>query len=188
MVHELAHQWAGDDVALERWQDIWLNEGFATWAEWLWEEHEGNATPQEIFQATYDAIPADDPFWAVVIGDPGVELLFHDAVYVRGAMAVQALRNEVGDADFFAIVHEWNSSRGGGTGNTDQFIALAEAVSGEQLDDLFDLWLFTGTKPPPEAVTPATAQRRRGAPTPGADAEARAWLNEAREHLSQGRF
>ena len=102
VVHELAHQWFGDDVALHRWQDIWLNEGFATYAEWLWEEHEGRATPQEIFQATYDAIPADDPFWSVVIGDPGVDLLFDGAVYVRGAMTLQALRNEVGDGDVLA--------------------------------------------------------------------------------------
>ena len=71
VVHELAHQWFGDDVALARWQDIWLNEGFATYAEWLWEEHEGRATPPEIFEAIYDDIPADDPFWSVVIGDPG---------------------------------------------------------------------------------------------------------------------
>jgi hypothetical protein len=95
VVHELAHQWFGDDVALARWQDIWLNEGFATYAEWMWEEYEGRATPQEIFQATYDDIPAEDEFWSVVIGDRGVDLLFHDAVYVRGAMTLQALRNEV---------------------------------------------------------------------------------------------
>ena len=107
VVHELAHQWFGDDVALARWQDIWLNEGFATYAEWLWEEYEGRGTPQEIFQATYDAIPADDPFWSVVIGDPGVDLLFDDAVYVRGAMTLQALRNEVGDDAFWAIVRGW---------------------------------------------------------------------------------
>ena len=85
VVHELAHQWFGDDVAFDRWQDIWLNEGFATYAEWLWEEYEGRATPQEIFQATYDAFPADDPFWTIEIGDPGVDHLFDEPSYVRGA-------------------------------------------------------------------------------------------------------
>jgi aminopeptidase N len=147
VVHELAHQWYGDDVALARWQDIWLNEGFATYAEWLWEEHEGRATPQEIFDATYAGIPADDPFWSVVIGDPGVDLLFDNAVYVRGAMALQALRNEVGDDAFFDILQTWAASKSGGNGTTPEFIALAERLSGQQLDALFRTWLFTPSKP-----------------------------------------
>ena len=71
VVHELAHQWYGDSVALERWSDIWLSEGFATYAEWLWLEHEGRATPRQFFDAAYAAYPADDPLWSVVIGDPG---------------------------------------------------------------------------------------------------------------------
>jgi aminopeptidase N len=147
VVHELAHQWYGDDVALARWQDIWLNEGFATYAEWLWEEHEGRATPQQIFDATYAGTPADDPFWSVVIGDPGVDLLFDNAVYTRGAMALQALRNEVGDDDFFDILQAWAGRRSGGNGTTPQFIALAERVSGRQLDALFQTWLFTPSRP-----------------------------------------
>ena len=119
IVHELAHQWYGDDVALGRWQDIWLNEGFATYAEWLWEEREGRGTPQEIFQATYDDIPEDNAFWSVVIGNPGVDLLFDDAVYVRGAMTLQALRNEVGDDAFFEILQTWAASKSGGNGITE---------------------------------------------------------------------
>jgi aminopeptidase N len=153
VVHELAHQWYGDDVAVERWQHIWLNEGFASYAEWLWEEHEGRATPQEIFQATYDEIPADDPFWSVVIGDPGVTDLFSDPVYIRGAMTLQALRNEVGDAAFFEILHRWASEQSGGNGNTEEFTSLAEEVSGQDLDELFNTWLFTGEKPPASAVS-----------------------------------
>jgi aminopeptidase N len=152
----MAHQWAGDDVALGRWQDIWLNEGFASWAEWVWEDYLGNATEQEILQATYDDIPADDPFWAVPIGDPGVEDLFSDPVYVRGAMTVQALRNEVGEEDFRAIVSAW-FAQAGGHGTTPEFIALAESISGQDLDAFFDTWLFSAEKPPPEAVEPAAA-------------------------------
>ena len=179
VVHEYAHQWFGDDVALARWHDIWLNEGPATYAEWLWEEHLGNATPQEIFLATYDAIPADDPFWDVVIGDPGVDLLFHDAVYVRGAMTLQVLRNEVGDANFFAILQEWASSHSGGHGTTLEFMALAEQISGQQLDALFNTWLFTAGKPVLPAAEGATAR----AAAPGAS-----WVDEMQARLSLGRY
>jgi aminopeptidase N len=147
VVHELGHQWYGDDVALARWQDIWLNEGFATYAEWLWEEHEGRATPQEIFEATYTGTPATDPFWSVVIGDPGIDLLFDGAVYTRGAMALQALRNEVGDEAFFDILQTWAASKSGGNATTPEFIALAERISGQQLDALFQAWLFTPSRP-----------------------------------------
>jgi aminopeptidase N len=185
VVHELAHQWFGDDVALHRWQDIWLNEGFATYAEWLWEEHEGRATPQEIFQATYDEIPADDPFWATVIGDPGVELLFDGAVYVRGAMTLQALRNEIGDRKFWRIVRRWAASRSGGTGTTPQFIRLAERIADQQLDDLFDLWLFTGEKPPPEAVSGRGAAARLNARE---EAAASAWRAGFEQRIATGAY
>ncbi len=177
VVHELAHQWFGDDVALARWQDIWLNEGFATYAEWLWEEYEGRGTPQEIAQASYDAIPASDPFWAVTIGDPGVDHLFDFAVYLRGAMTLQALRNEVGDPAFWAIVRTWARRNSGGHGTTPEFIALAERISGVQLDDLFATWLFTATKP---AAPPFASQRRAAA----ARSAAAAWRADAERRLS----
>ncbi len=71
LVHENAHQWYGDSLAVDRWADIWLNEGFATYAEWLWSEHQGEATPQEIFDFFYnDFIPDDDPWWDITVGDP----------------------------------------------------------------------------------------------------------------------
>ena len=62
MVHEIAHQWTGDDLAVAGWQHIWLNEGFASYTEWLWAEHEGFVTAQEIYDF-YTTIPADDEFW-----------------------------------------------------------------------------------------------------------------------------
>jgi hypothetical protein len=102
VVHEIAHQWFGDSVALAEWKHIWLNEGFAQYSEWMWSEEEGLETAQEQFDAVYNGIPATDPFWSVVIGDPGPQLLFDNAVYFRGAMAVHQLRLAVGDRDFSA--------------------------------------------------------------------------------------
>jgi aminopeptidase N len=173
IVHELAHQWFGDLIAVQEWNDIWLNEGFATYAEWLWAEHEGTATTQEIFETVYGSHPDDDPFWDVVIGDPGVEDLFESAVYDRGAMTLQALRNEVGDDAFWEIVRTWVDQQEYGNGDTAEFIALAEEVSGQQLDELFEVWLFTGARPPASAVVPDGAAR---ALTQEGDSGALAWL------------
>ena len=153
VVHELAHQWFGDLIAVDRWQHIWLNEGFASYAEWLWSEHVGRGTPRQLFRGLYRGIPRDHPFWSLVVGDPGPADLFHEAVYLRGAMALQALRNQVGDEAFFSTLDAWIETNAFGTGTTDEFVALAEQESGQQLDELFDLWLFTPRKPPLSAVS-----------------------------------
>ena len=176
VVHELAHQWFGDDVALGRWQDIWLNEGFASYAEWVWAEHEGRGTPREISQALHGGIPADNPLWSVVIGDPGVDNLFDNAVYVRGAMTLQALRDEVGDDDFWTIIRTWAADRSGDNVTTPEFIALAERVAGRDLDDLFTTWLFTPGKP----ALPAAASVRAASST--------TWLDGLRSRLRVGRY
>ena len=147
VVHELAHQWFGDSLALAAWQHIWLNEGFASYMEWLWSEEEGLDTAQEIFDFFTSIIPADDPFWSVVIGDPGPDSLFDIAIYFRGAMTLHALRLEVGDNAFFRILRRWAISEAGGNVSTDEFIAVAEGISGQQLDELFNVWLFTPSKP-----------------------------------------
>ena len=134
----------------------------------------GLGTAQELFDALYNGIPADDPFWSVVIGDPGPQLLFDIAVYFRGAMAVHVLRQEIGDRDFFRILHAWTTRRAGGHGTIPQFIRLAERISGQQLDDLFDVWLFTGSKPVlEEAAAQATAAARSGSALEQAGARAR---------------
>jgi aminopeptidase N len=146
VVHELAHMWYGDSLALARWSDIWLNEGLASYAEWLWSEAQGWGTAQEIFDENY-ARPADAAFWRLRIGDPGPANLFAGAVYDRGAMTIHALRLAVGDATFFRILRTWAQQNKGGNVTTAQFIAHAERVSGRQLDALFDAWLFTPSKP-----------------------------------------
>ena len=82
-----------------------------------------------------------------MIGDPGPENLFAGAVYDRGALTLHALRTEIGDEDFFRLLRRWTAQQSGGNVNTDEFIALAERVSGEQLDEFFTTWLFTPEKP-----------------------------------------
>jgi hypothetical protein len=170
VVHELAHQWYGDSLAVERWSEIWLNEGFATYAEWLWAEHDNLGTVQETFDSFYNGIPEDDPFWQVIIGDPGPDLLFDIAVYWRGAMTLHQLRLTIGDEDFFTLLREWADRQAGGNVTTDEFIALAEEISGQELDELFDAWLFTAGKPDaiaaPESVSTATARTAEPIPFP----------------------
>jgi Peptidase family M1 domain/Peptidase M1 N-terminal domain len=156
IVHELAHQWYGDSLTVAQWQHIWLNEGFATYAEWLWSEREGLGTVQENFDFFYDVVfPPDDPFWQVIIGDPGPDMLFDIAVYYRGAMTLQQLRLAVGDRAFFRILRTWATTRAGGNVTTDEFIALAEQISHQDLDALFETWLFTPGKPELSAASSA---------------------------------
>jgi aminopeptidase N len=157
VVHELAHQWYGDSLLLARWKDIWLNEGFATYAEWLWSEREGLGTAQEVFDFWYGLIPPDDPFWNLTIGDPGPDNLFDFAVYIRGGMTLHQLRLAVGDDDFFEILETWATDNAGENVTTPEFIALAESISGQSLDDLFDAWLFTPGLPVLEAAATQVA-------------------------------
>ena len=147
LVHELAHQWYGDSVSLSRWKDIWLNEGFATYSEWLWSEHTGGGTAQERFDEAY-ARPATSAFWQQPAGDPGgPENMFNSPSYDRGAMTLQALRVRIGDRAFFRLLKEWAQRHRYGNVSTPQLIALAERISGKDLDRLFTVWLYRPGKP-----------------------------------------
>ncbi|MEU2306687.1 M1 family metallopeptidase [Streptomyces misionensis] len=147
IVHELAHQWFGDSVSVAQWKDIWLNEGFATYAQWLWSEHRGTRSAHDSFLAEYNATPAGSSFWRTKVADPQRDTMFASAVYDRGAMALQVLRERIGDKAFFALLPAWTKLHRYGNADTADFIRLAERVSGQQLDDLFDTWLFTTGKP-----------------------------------------
>ncbi|MEU3528507.1 M1 family metallopeptidase [Streptomyces sp. NPDC038707] len=147
IAHELAHQWFGDSVSVAHWNDIWLNEGFATYAQWLWAEHQGTRSAHDSFRAGYDSRPADSAFWQVRPGAPERDTMFASAVYQRGAMTLQMLRERIGDPAFFRLLPAWTELHRYGNASTADFVRLAERISGRQLDDLFRTWLFTPGKP-----------------------------------------
>lgn len=182
VVHELAHQWYGNFVSVSGWKDIWINEGFARYSEWLWSEHEGEGTAQELADYVYASRAADDPFWSVRPGDPGPENQFHIAVYDRGALALQALRNEIGDEDFFAILKGWGTKYAYGNATVADFQRYAEQVSGQPLGALFDTWLFQPTKPAAPAARSASIAREASAPAKPKSWEKIAATNDVHEH------
>jgi aminopeptidase N len=146
IAHELAHQWFGDSVSVRTWDNIWLNEGFASFAEYLWLDHLGTRTAHESFLLDYSR-KKNDPFWDTVIADPQRDTMFTRAVYRRGAMTLQALREKIGDEPFFQVLRTWVAQHRYGTATTEQFISLSEQISGQNLDSFFQTWLYTPGKP-----------------------------------------
>lgn len=107
VAHELSHQWFGNSLGLAQWNDIWLNEGFACYAEWLWFEHCGTPV-EESARHHYAGLARKNQ--DLLLGDPGPRNMFDDRVYKRGALTVHALRVLLGDDNFFTAVRAYVTS------------------------------------------------------------------------------
>ncbi|KQY44578.1 peptidase M1 [Cellulomonas sp. Root137] len=152
VAHELAHQWFGNSLTVGRWRDIWLHEGFACYAEWLWSEQSGGWSADRharSARARLAALPQD-----LVIGDPGPDGMFDDRLYKRGALTLHALRLAVGDDAFFAVLRTWTARHRHGTVSTELFVACASEVSGTSVALLVEAWVYRPALPELSAVRP----------------------------------
>jgi aminopeptidase N len=165
VAHELSHQWWGDAVSVRRWRNIWQNEGFATWSAWLYEARGPRVTMNDFFTRTYRGLRDFRSFWKTDISNPGASKVFDLAVYYRGALALQALRNKIGKTAHQQLLREWYATHRNGNASVQQFIRLAEEISGTQLDRFFREWLKDPDRPRPSA--------RLGFPAAGGDGVAR---------------
>ncbi|MEK6642863.1 MAG: M1 family aminopeptidase [Planctomycetota bacterium] len=143
--HELGHQWWGDNVTCETWSDIWLNEGFATYTECLWEERKaGGINTPAYFAALNSRRPTnnggDDSVY--VYSTTAGRIFSGTYSYNKGAWVLHMLRHVVGDATFFSVLDAYRQQYGGSAATTSEFATVASAVSGKNLTKFFDQWVF----------------------------------------------
>jgi aminopeptidase len=140
VAHELAHQWFGNSLTVARWQEIWLNEGFACYAEWLWSERAGGQSAHghaERHWRRLEQLPQD-----LLLADPGPDLMFDDRLYKRGALTLHALRMSVGDEAFFQVLRQWVRNHRHGLVSTDGFVAHVDSALGASAREVIEPWLF----------------------------------------------
>ncbi|GGM03457.1 metallopeptidase [Streptomyces fumigatiscleroticus] len=149
LVHELVHQWYGDSVTPRTWRDMWLNEGFATYAEWLWREDHGGDTAQQTFDALYEDDGAADRIWAFPPAKPpGAADVSASPVYQRGAMVLHKIRQTVGDEAFRSLLRGWASAHRHGNADTRDFTAYVEKrAPGKDFTRVWRDWLYGDGRP-----------------------------------------
>jgi aminopeptidase N len=145
IAHELAHQWFGNSVTARRWRDIWLHEGFACYAEWLWSEDSGGRSADDWARYYHGKLAGSRH--DLLLADPGPRDMFDDRVYKRGALTLHVLRRTIGDDGFFELLRDWTTRHRHGTAVTDDFTGLAANYANESLRPLWQAWLYSKDVP-----------------------------------------
>lgn len=151
VAHELIHQWFGNSVTPARWEDIWLNEGFATYLSYLWlEESSGSARFEQLMRDNYAFLSSTN---AQPPGSVEVGALFSRTVYVRGAWVLHALRLEVGDEQFREILQTYYRRFADDNVTTGDFITVANEIAQRDVSGVIEAWLYGPDLPPlPESM------------------------------------
>ena len=168
MVHELAHQWFGDDVAIATWSDLWLSEGHSTWYEQEYAAEVFGADFVAFMREEYRVSDQDRAAFGPPARPASAETLSENNVYDGGALVLYALRQEIGDRAFRKLQRAWVDRYGGKSATTDEFVALASKVARRDLRAFMEPWLYSTTTPPmpghPDwASDPAPAAAARSA-------------------------
>ncbi len=151
--HELGHQWWGDMITCRTWSDIWLNEGFATYSECVWEERKtGTINPAAYFSAVLARKPTVSNTSVYVypaeIVSGGINRIFNSNLsYRKGCWVLHMLRRVVGDATFFNLLAAYRAAFAFSAATTDDFAAVASQVSGRDLSGYFNQWVYQGGQP-----------------------------------------
>jgi hypothetical protein len=140
VAHELAHQWFGDSVSPETWDDVWLNEGFATYAEALWFEHLGGKASYQAYMQTLKSSSFQGPVYAP-------DSLFSATTYDKGGWVLHMLRGVLGPAAFFDALRDWYEANRDGVGSTAELQAVFEVRYGGSLDWFFQSWVYGAGRP-----------------------------------------
>ncbi len=156
IAHEHSHQWFGDMITCGTWADIWLNEGFGTFCEALWMENTNGYAAYlnkmtglaGVYLSQNPGWPVYNPLWA--LHTPSSNFLYNTAIcYNKGACVLHQLRCVLGDEVFFDVMHTYASDTNFRFKNaiTENFIAIANQVSGQDLQWFFDEWIYEPNHP-----------------------------------------